>query len=433
MSPTVFDQKEEIKTRNKSLLAAGIAMPLFCCGVILPDSASAMQTANTEATLGITLSAEQDDNITLSSDTAKEDDLVFHVIPALDITHFLNDHNLNTTLNGDYRKGADIVDGEINLEAGVGVNFNFAGGLMISLSDTYEKEEFDQHLYTETGLSDSQQNSYGINAAYSFGERTAVEASYSHLWEEYEDDLEEAVNGQAVNGQAVYDTDIINGRLTIPVSTRWKSYLDAQFNTIKSDEVAIRNTDDIQGVLGFRWEGPSRFACWLEGGFGEIDYENEGLEDYSEAIGETGVEIALTPWTSLRASVGSNSYGKLKYEGDFRHNFREKLELRLGAVQETMRSYSLTSTENTYDVAAFRLELNSTFWERIEAVLTASYQLQDKTDDSVETLIGKATLDYPIQDWIKAGAHYQYATRTADNVGEEYDDNRIGLFVTLSL
>jgi long-subunit fatty acid transport protein len=76
--------------------------------------------------------------------------------------------------------------------------------------------------------------------------------------------------------------------------------------------------------------------------------------------------------------------------------------------------------------------LNTTFLNRVEAGLTGSYQIQD-TASSVETLIGRFTLDYPIQDWIKAGAHYQYATRTADDAGEEYDDNRIGLFVTLSL
>jgi len=426
MSTAVFDQKEKVKSGYTSLAAAGVIIPLFCCGVILPNSASAMQTANTEATLGVTLSAEQDDNVTLSSETAgdsaKEDDLVFHVIPALDLTHFFNDHNLNLTLNGDYRKGADIVDGELNLEAGVGVDFNFAGGLMISLTDTYENEEFDQKLYTETGVSNSQTNIYGVKSAYSFGERTSVEAGYSHRWEEYDDEPE----------KNVYDTDSVNGRLTVPVAKEWKSYLDAEFSTIESDEVAIRNNDNIQGVLGFRWEGPSRFACWVEGGFGEIDYENEGLEDFSEAIGETGVEVALTAWSFLQASVGRNSYGELKYEGIFRHNFSDKLELNLGASQDTLRSYSLTSTENSYNISTFRLGLKSTFWERIEAGLTASYQKQDKTD-SVETMIGKVTLDYPIQDWVKAGAHYQYATRTADIAEEEYDDNRIGLFVTFSI
>jgi hypothetical protein len=422
MNTAVFGQKEKIKSGYTSLAAAGVIIPLFCCGVVIPGTASAMQTANTEATLGVTLSAEQDDNITLVGDAGKEDDLVFHVIPTLDMTHFFNDHNLNLMLNGDYRKGADIVDGELNLEAGAGVDFNFAGGLMISLSDTYENEEFDQKLYAETGVSNSQTNTYAVKSAYSFGERTSVEAGYSHKWEEFDDEPE----------TSVYDTDRVNGRLTVPVSTEWKSYLHATFNTIESEEIALRNNDSIQGALGFRWEGPSRFSYWIEGGLGEIDYEHEGLEDFSEAIGETGVEVALTAWSFFQASVGQNSYGELKYEGVFTHNFNDKLALNLGASRDTLRSYSLTSTENTYDMSTFKLGLKSTFWERIEAGLTASYQIQDSTN-SVETLIGKATLDYPIQDWVKAGAHYQYATRTADNAEEEYDDNRIGLFVTFSI
>jgi hypothetical protein len=108
MKLTIFSSKEE--KGYTSLIAAGVVAPLICCGLIsMPNTASAMQTANTEATLGVTLSAEQDDNITLSSETAgdvaKEDDMVFHVIPALDMTHFFGDHNLNANLNGDFEKG----------------------------------------------------------------------------------------------------------------------------------------------------------------------------------------------------------------------------------------------------------------------------------------------------------------------------------------
>lgn len=417
--------KQEGPSERKQIIAAVIGT-LVCCGLVTPESALAMQTANTEATLGVTLSAEQDDNIYLSSDTTgdvKEDDLIFHIIPELDMTRFFGDHNLNANLNGDFRKGADIIDGEMNLEAGIGVDFNFSGGLMIGLSDSYINEEFDQQLYTELGVSDHQANTYGAKAAYSFGWRTSIEAAYSHMWEEYDD--------QPV--KSVYDTDTVTGRLIVPVSTRWKSYIDAKVETIESDEVPIRNDDSVEGVLGLRWDGPNRFSCWIEGGASEHDYEHNAEVDYSEAVGEAGVEVALTEWSFLQASIGQNSYGELKYDGIFRHNFQDKFEMTLGVSQDTVRSYVIDSDEQIYDTTLFKLELNSTFWERIEAGLMASYQTQDKKDDSIETIIGKATLDYPIQDWIKTGAHYQYATRTADNAQEEYDDNRIGLFVTVSL
>jgi hypothetical protein len=418
--------KKKAPSEHNQIFVAGVISTLICCGLLAPESVLSMQTANTEATLGITFRAEHDDNITLASDTAgdaKEDELIFHVIPSLDMTRFFGDHNLNANLNGDFRKGADIVDDEINLEAGIGVDFNFAGGLMIGLSDTYLNEDFDQQLYTELGVSDHQANTYGAKAAYSFGERTSLEATYSHMWEEYDD--------KPV--KSVYDTDTVTGRITVPVSRRWISYLDAKIESIESDEVPIRNDDAVEGVLGFRWQGPNRFSCWIEGGASEHDYEHEAEVDYSEAVGEAGVEVALTAWSFFQASIGQNSYGELKYDGIFRHNFQDKFEMTLGASQSTVRSYVVDSDEQLYDTTLFKLELNSTFWERIEAGFAASYQLQDKKDDSIETLIGEATLDYPIQDWVKAGARYQYATRTADNAQEEYDDNRIGLFVTFSI
>ncbi len=415
--------KKSLKIYCKSLVVTSIVCPLFCT---LVNPVAAMQTANTEATLSVTMSAVQDDNITLSSDTAddtaKEDEFIFYVAPELDMTRFFGDHNLNANLNGDFRKGGDIVDGEMNLEAGIGVDFNFAGGLMIGLSDTYKHEDFDQALYTEKNISDSQVNTYEVKVAYSFGERTSLKADYSHMWEEYED---EPI-------PTVYDTDRVNGRFTVPVSTRWRSYLGVALESIESDEAPIRNEDVVEGVLGFHWEGPNRFSYWIEGGFGETDYGTEGMEGYSKTTGETGVDVTLTAWTFLQVSAGTNRYGELKYEGIFTHNFQDKFELNLGITRGTYRSYVLSSAENTYVENIYRLELNSTFWERIEAGFRASYQRLEKTE-SIETIIGKVTLDYPIQDWIKAGAHYQYAIRTADNAQEEYDDNRIGFFITFSL
>lgn len=417
---------------------------MLCSATILPDTVSAMTIGkNTKSALGVTLSVEYDDNITLVKDAdwccgpAKEDDelageIVFHILPFLEITKFYNDHNLNLLLKGDYRDGGDIFGNEINLEAGAGVDLNFAGGLMFSLYDTYQKEEFDQRLYNEAGVSDNHNNTYGVKTGYSFGERTSIEVSYSHLWEEYDD----------VPDVTIYDTDTVNGKFTLPISTRWKSYLAATFETIESEKAFIRNNDDLQGMLGARWEGPNRFTYWLEGGFGKIDYENEHAEDFSEVIGETGVDIALSVWSFLQISLGLNSYGELKWAGMLRHNFADKLTLTLSANRDTVRSYSPyiipiqydtdIFDESFYNLSVFQIMLQRTFLENFEASLTASYRIQD-ADDSIETLIGKATLDYPIQDWLKAGIHYQYATRTASTPVDEYENNRIGLFVTLYL
>ena len=419
---TSTQRKEPFKIAHHALTTKVILSLICCCVVISPDIASALQTANTEATLGVTLRVEHDDNVDLVNDAEKKDNLIRHLIPKLDMTHFFNEHNLNLLFKGDYRKGVDVVDGETNLEAGIGVDFNFSGGLMIGLSNTFIGEKFDQHLYTETGVSDSQKNIYTIKTAYSFGERTTAEASYSYKWEEYDDEPK----------KNMYHTDMVNGRATIPVSTRWKSYLKAELETLQSDGATTRNNDAVQGILGFIWEGPNRFSCWLEGGFGEIDYENEEIEDRFEAIEEIGGKIELTPWSFFQASVGRNSYGSLKYSGIFRHSFQDKIELTLQTDRERTQSYTLNSMEESYDVTTFLLTLNSTFLERIEIGLKASYQIQDQTD-SVETFIGKATLNYSIQKRIKIGAHYQYAARIADIAEEEYNDNRVGFFATLSL
>jgi hypothetical protein len=426
---------------KKNLPVTGIVVPLLCCGLAFPGVSFSMQSGNTEAILGITFSAEHDDNIQLSSDAKTiadpeaEGEMVYHVMPSIDLTHAFGEHVLKFDLAGDSRSGGGNVASGLNIDTSVGLGLNFAGGLALSLVDTYAKDEFDMDLYDESGVSENQSNEYGFGAKYSFGRRLRAEAGYKHLWQEYNNNLKDIE----------YDTDTVTGKFTAPVAERLEAYVSGSFKSTESDSTITtnQNSDTMSGVLGARWEGPSILSGWIEGGYGDIDYETgTDDDDYSEAIGEVGVEVAFTPRSYMELSVGRNNYGDIKYSALLSHNYLDKMKINLSANQSTARSYSTTSSEKTYDVSLFRLSLATKFLERFEAGLTASYQMQDATDE-VDTFVGRATLEYPIQEWVKVGVHYQYAKRTADNDADAdadaaakakgYDDNRIGFFATFSL
>ncbi len=417
---------------KKTLPVTGIVVPLLCCGLAFPGVSFSMQSGNTEAILGITFSAEHDDNIKLSSETDPESEtegdaegeMVYHVMPSIDLTHAFGEHVLKFDLAGDSRSGGGNVDSGLNIDTSVGLGLNFAGGLALSLVDTYAKDEFDMDLYDESDVSENQSNEYGFDAKYSFGRRLRAEAGYKHLWQEYNNDPKDIE----------YDTDTVTGKFTAPVAERLEAYVSGSFESTESDPASSQNSDTMSGVLGVRWEGPSILSGWIEGGYGDIDYETgTDDDDYSEAIGDVGVEVAFTPRSYMELSVGRNNYGDIKYSALLSHNYLDKMKINLSANQSTARSYSTTSSERTYDVSLFRLSLATKFLERFEAGLTASYQMQDTTDE-VDTFVGRATLEYPIQEWVKVGAHYQYATRTADkDTTKDYDDNRIGFFATFSL
>ena len=68
--------------------------------------------------------------------------------------------------------------------------------------------------------------------------------------------------------------------------------------------------------------------------------------------------------------------------------------------------------------------------------MEGSYQIQEPTSEvehrKDKIWVGKISLDYPIQEWMKVGTHYQYATRKSVREQDEYEDNRVGMFATLT-
>ncbi|MCI5223491.1 MAG: hypothetical protein D3924_12675 [Candidatus Electrothrix sp. AR4] len=228
-----------------------------------------------------------------------------------------------------------------------------------------------------------------------------------------------------------YDIDTLEGRLTVPISTSCKTYTSAFFETLHSEQAATRNYDDMRYLFGAQWAGPYRVSIWVEGGYENITYEADD-HDVAGIIGETGVNVIFTPRSSLELSLGRNGYGKLKYAGMIQHNYEDKLDIRLSADRHTAKSFSSLINEASYEVNALRLSLRTNFMEKIIAGVKGSYQFQNH-NESIETWVGRASLNYPIQDWITTGGYYQYSVTEFDDKTREYNDGRIGIFVIFSI
>ncbi|MCI5144061.1 MAG: hypothetical protein D3923_00720 [Candidatus Electrothrix sp. AR3] len=402
---------------------------VFLLCFFLPNVLFSMQLGSTEGTTALTLNAEYDDNINLSSGTkqnaAIKDDILLHVIPAIDLTHSYLDHAVHFNLTGDYRKGTDSNISDINTKTSADIALNFPGGLSLGFFDLYTNTTFDQQLDDESGLSDNRSNRYEVNAAHKFGVRLRAEGRYEHTWKEFDDQPD----------KRVYDTDTVEGRVTVPVSTSWEAYITGFFETLDSEQAKERNRDDRRSVLGLQWSGAYRFSLWLEGGYEQIDYEASEKEDFAEPMGEIGGKITFTPRSSMSLSLGKNGYGNLKYAGLLSHNYDDKLNIQLSVNKDTNTSFSTTLDEDIYERTKFQLALRTTFMNRFLANFIGSYQVLDygEFSEPVKTWLGKMSVDYPIQGWIKVGGHYQYSFRKSDHTETEYDNNRIGLFVTFSI
>ncbi|XOF34051.1 MAG: hypothetical protein ACL93V_01770 [Candidatus Electrothrix sp. YB6] len=386
-----------------------------------------MQLNNTEAFAKITFNTEYDDNINLSSGLEEDDelknDLLFHAVPAIELIHSYIDHKFHFGLTGDYRKGTSSNISDTNINTSAGIDLNFPGGLSVNLFNIYTDTTFDQNLTEEAETSDRRTDRYQIHAAYKFGLRLKAEGGYDHLWQEFDDEPE----------STVYDSDTVDGRLTVPVSIAWESYFSGFLETFESEQAVERNCDTLRYLFGVQRRSRSkRLFIWLEAGYEHIDYTADERNDFAEVIGATGAKIVFTPRSSISLSLGKNGYGRIKYAALFRHNYSDKLDVRLSADKRTRKSFSVVTDEQFYDTARLKLSLSTAFMEKFKVSLEGSYQLLQYTEP-VTTWTGRAALDYQIQDWLKVGGHYQYSSRTSDNTAREYDDSRIGFFITFFL
>ncbi|MCI5164874.1 MAG: hypothetical protein D3903_01990 [Candidatus Electrothrix sp. GM3_4] len=376
-----------------STLVILLGLLFSCLGyeTIRPETVFSMQLNNTQASAKITFNAEYDDNVNLSSGLEGDDelksDLLFHTVPAIELTHTYIDHKFHFGLSGDYRKGTGSSISETNINTSTDIDLNFPGGFSVNLLNTYTETAFDQNLDEETEPSDRQADRYQIHAIYKFGLRLKAEGEYGHLWQEFDDELE----------STVYDSDTVNGKLTVPVSIAWESYLSGFLETFESEQAVKRNCDIQQYLFGFQRRSRSELLfIWLEAGYEHIDYTSDEWNDSAEIIGETGTKIIFSPRSSISLSLGRNGYGKIKYAALFKHHYSDKLDIRLSADKRTRKSFSTVIDEQFYDTARLKLSLSTAFMERFRISLEGSYQLLQYTEP-VTTWTGRTALDYPIQ------------------------------------
>ena len=409
-----------------------IFLVLLLCG--LGGTAHAIQWGNIQAITEVRLSGEYDDNVNLGSDVDTiggvgeevQDDFVFHVMPTIDVLLPHKDHTFFLNLGGDYRKGTDTDLSETNVNVSGGVDLSFSGGLQLRLSDTYNRSSFDQDLYEVPGISDSESNTYSVEAAYTFVQRLGVEGKYDHRWEEFEED----------GGTATRDIDIFDGKLSIPVTRAIVAYISCAFEIQDSDERTNRNYQDNRYVVGAKWTGPYRFSVWAEGGYEDINFELPTQRDYDNVVGEIGIEVKLTESSEAALSFGKDGYDNTIYEGSIVCHPTEDASARFSVSKRTPTTFTGTFLSSVYESTRLSLQLQKRFIDRVTATLEGSYQIQEPASEvehrKDKIWIGRISLDYPIQEWMKVGTHYQYATRKSVREQDEYEDNRVGMFATLT-
>ncbi len=409
-----------LKSKKKYLLI------LFLFSILL-SKGYAIQLGNMEVNPKITLKSEYNDNVNLGDGTEKEikDDLLFYVNPTVVFKLPYMKHVVSLDFGADYRKGTKTNLSELNAKINGKIALRFTGGLDLTLIDNYSKRNFDQELQEEEiTSSDRESNTYGVSSSYIFGKLIKVEAGYKHTWDEYKYETSFSVN----------NSDMGEWKISMPIRYYTEIYSSGSYKTQESKEKPEGNFNDLQYLLGVKWKGPNRFSFWLNAGQENIDYELAAEEDYNNITGEGGIDIKFTEKLKGSFALGRNGYGNTVYNGNICFQCSEERKAKFSFYRKTQSEFT-TSTIRNY--TNFKLQLTKKIMYKVTVKISGSYLLTEPVTESetakdYQTWIGAVDIFYPIQDWLKTGFHYQYSSRKSDITTYEFENNRVGLFVTMS-
>jgi len=392
----------------------------------LSDSGKCLEFGNLQTKTDIIVSGEYDDNVNLKNGTDEEtkEDFILNFNPVIDVLFPYKEHIFSLNFDSDYKKGikeSDLSDFNMNFTGAA--DFSFAEKLKISLKNEYTDRRFDNALYEESGINRRRSNFSRISFDYKFMERLKAEGGYGHNWDEIENDH------QAKEDR---NTDAFDGKFFLPVTDSIVTYLSYFSENQSCDENESRNYDDNRYATGLKWTGPYRFSAWIEGGHEKIDFESSYMEDYSNVVGKIGLEIKFTESTKGEISAGQDGYGNAIYNGNIDYNYAD-MAVRLSIDKHTSVSFSTLYPAGVLETTTANLKVSKKFIEKFTLSLQGSFQNYESFSQNVlredKIWIGRTSVDYPIQEWLKVGAHYQHSRRDSKLIENEYKDNRVGMFV----
>jgi hypothetical protein len=402
-------------------------LALIFCSVFSFSRLISLEYGNFTVTPSITLRNEYDSNVNLADGKNREikKDFVFYINPGIVFNHHYLQHVTTFYCEGNYRKGWNTDLSNLNSHLGGDVDLKFPGGLQFNVYDKYLNSSFDQALWDEVGILSRQSNKIGAAVSYNMTNRLTMDTRYNHVWDEFE--YQSKLTARNI--------DDISAKISFPVLNSTSGYVTGSYLIQDSRERLDKNHNNSKVLTGIKWSGRYRFSFWLDGGYQDISYNLPLLKDYRNAIGNIGIQIKISETMNSEIYAGRDGYGNIVYGFSYGFDYLEQMLIYLSVKKETITSFSSAHLSGIFEYTRARLQFVKRLYQKLTFNTDYNYQLQDADDRNNKrkshTWIGNVNLYYPIQDWIKIGIHYQYSLRESFKNEYEFEDNRIGFYITL--
>ena len=394
----------------------GILMLLASPALAQEAEEGKIQFGNLKIIPGLALKEVHDDNIYLgngtnNTDELEESDWITHINPSLMLDYtFPERGGLQLGYQGDlaYYGNNDQNDWQ-NHTGLLMFNYNAPGGLILGIDDTYTNAEdpFGSENQFRLGVPMTKRwdNDLKTKIGYGIGDRFKVFAFFNNYKQDYDAD------GDYTQDYKFHEFGA-GGRIRLFPKT-WGfiryHFGERDYFTHPAGTGSTENNDsdfDWHRLnLGLTWDTGAKLTGELNLGYQWKDYDNtadvngQRYDEENTWIASTQVAYQATPTTTLSLSLSR-------------------------AVRDTF-----STTNEYYNDTGIGLNLQQMLYTKFTLTAGVVYSIMDynlpvnnnREDDNYKANIG---IDYQIQDWLKAGAGYNYSKKDSNYAANDYTDNQ---------
>ncbi|MEQ8378787.1 outer membrane beta-barrel protein [Parvibaculum sp.] len=356
------------------------------------------------------LSATYSDNI-FRTDTNTVDDFIFTIEPQVEVQSNWGRHALNLYAGLQHNFYDDNSDEDnTNWVVGTDGRLDITGNTNIEGELSYRRAHEERGTPAALALAAEPTPYDALEAAVTLNQRfnrmtASVGASYADL----DFDSVDAIGGGTINNDD-RDREEFGQmlRLGYEVSPDTSVFVEGRLNQRRYDlqppaSAVNRDSDGYAVEAGLSFPATRLIRGEIGIGYQEQTYDSAAFDDVSGLAYHADVTWLATPLTTVRfgagAEVGESTVGG---SGGYLAQYGE-----VGVDHELLRNVILDGS--------FRFE-------------NADYEDVSRNDDYIDAGVG---VSYLVNRYAKVRVGYDYAERSSDAVGLDYEENRVGISLIL--
>ncbi len=304
-----------------------------------------------------------------------------------------------TGLQGSLLYRADIESNDKNKDddstkhKGQGVlQYSFAGGLTLEVSDVYTKDYDDQAKTGSTKKEEFTSNLANAIVYYKVGPKLKLRAGYSNYTLDYQ---------TSSNLFKERTDDQVSAYMLYRVLPKTELFLQYDYIDLDYDKDILGDTEENHVFAGVKFDSNARISGHLKAGYGRTSVDVARNDIYEDLIGDASLRYGFLERSSISLTGRQrvNVSTELPYQNILHRkvglSFSQPLAHKLGVVLST-----------GYARDEYRVDSENT--GRLDHTFTAGIKF-----------------NYDVQKWLRLSLGYDYTDRDSDIESDEYRENTV--------